>query len=118
MSRGRQQTIKVTKKKCKKVKFLIHKTSHQGQDETQEKKKKKKRRKRKMFKMIWMSSDSCHSLLVMLNKTVFQTSEMEVRQLFEGREEHNDETGPDVICMTNYTLKNAHVLSMLCFSIA
>lgn len=53
----------------------------------------------------------------MLNKTVFQTSEMEVRQLFEGREENNDETGPNVICMTNYTLKNAHVLSMLCFSI-
>lgn len=38
MSHGRQQIIKVTKKKCKNVKFLIHKTSHQGQDETQEKK--------------------------------------------------------------------------------
>lgn len=84
MSHSRQQTIKVTKKNCKKVKFLIHKTSHQEQDETKEKK------ERKMFKKIWMSSDSCHSLLVMLNRTIFQTSDMEVRQLFEGREETND----------------------------
>lgn len=40
------------------------------------------------------------------------------RQLFQGREKENKgETGPDIICMINYSFKNARVLSMLHFSI-
>lgn len=43
LSDDRQQFLTVTKKKCKKVKSLIHKSNHQGKDKKKQTRKERKK---------------------------------------------------------------------------